>query len=225
MKRTEFIKRSFNTLGAIAMIPVLSGCKDNTTDPETTGDGTCILTDSETAGPYPTKQPASFSFEDITGDRTGTPLSVEISIQNKNNNCEPLANAIVDIWHCDALGNYSQYGSFSGASFLRGRQNTDSSGTAGFKTIYPGWYSGRAVHIHVHVFDTTGKSLLITQIAFPEAITAVILGQGAYASKGQADTSNARDNIFSNSLATEMATVTGSLSAGYKLTHAIVVNS
>ncbi len=232
MKRTEFLRRSFRTLGAITVIPVFGSCKPNEEiDSEAGSDsGACVLTESETDGPFPTKNPASLVLEDITSDRNGTSLNIRITIQNKNNNCEPLANAIVDIWHCDASGNYSQYGNtgmqrtdYTNVSFLRGRQATNGEGVAGFKSIYPGWYSGRAPHIHVHVYNSAGKSLLITQIAFPEAISAVVYAQGVYASKGQADTSIARDNVFGDGVSTEMATVTGSASQGYELTHAIVV--
>jgi protocatechuate 3,4-dioxygenase beta subunit len=224
MKRNEFLKRSFRTLGAISILPTFAGCRQNDEDVSPDGDGECVLTASETEGPYPTNKPASFEMEDITGDRDGTPLSVEIIIQNRNNDCAPLPDVSVDIWHCDSAGNYSQYGSYSGANFLRGRQTSDQDGTVRFATIYPGWYRGRAVHIHVHVFDSAGKSLLVTQIAFPEDITAVVLGQGVYASHGQPDTRNAQDNIFRDSIATEMSTVTGNVANGYKLTHAIVVN-
>ncbi len=234
MKRTEFLRRSFRTLGAITVIPVFGSCKSNEDiDPEEESEsGACVLTEPETDGPFPTKNPASLVLEDIVSDRTGTSLDIRITIQNKNNNCEPLANAIVDIWHCDASGDYSQYGNtgmqradYTNVSFLRGRQATNSEGVAGFRSIYPGWYSGRAPHIHVHVYNSAGKSLLITQIAFPEAISAVVYAQGVYASKGQADTSIARDNVFSDGVSTEMATVTGSASKGYELVHAIVVNA
>lgn len=222
-------------MGAITMIPAFGGCSRNEVEPDSeetgTGDGTCTLTASETEGPFPTNNPASLVLEDITSDRTGTPLTVRITIQNLNNSCEALTGAIVDIWHCDADGNYSQYGNtgmqrtdYRDVSFLRGRQTTNTEGIAGFKTIYPGWYSGRAPHIHVHVYNASGKSLLVTQIAFPEAISAVVYAQGVYAYKGQADTSIARDNVFGDGVSTEMSTVTGSVSAGYELTHAIVVN-
>lgn len=234
MKRTEFLRRSFRTLGAVTVIPVFGSCKSNEEiDPEDGAEsGACVLTESETDGPFPTKNPAALVLEDITSDRTGTALNIRITIQKKNDNCEPLANATVDIWHCDAGGNYSQYGNtgmqrtdYTKVSFLRGRQTTNSEGVTGFKSIYPGWYSGRAPHIHVHVYDSAGKSLLVTQIAFPEAISAVVYAQGVYASKGQPDTTIARDNVFGDGVSTEMATVTGSVSKGYELTHAIVVNA
>lgn len=250
MERKEFLKRGFSALGFAAIIPVIS-CSNDTVDPtetstETTGttsgstsgstsgttSGTCTSTASETEGPFPTKSPSSLVSNNITSDRQGTKLTVKITIQNKNNSCEGLEGALVDIWHCDAAGNYSEYGgtgmqstNYTSVHFLRGRQTTDSNGLVTFTSIYPGWYSGRAVHIHVHVYNASGKSLLVTQIAFPEDISKVVFAQGVYASHGQADTTNAKDNVFGDGVSTEMSTVTGSVSAGYELTHAIVVSA
>lgn len=246
MERKEFLKRGFSALGLAAIIPVIS-CSNDTVDPaETTTDttttsegttsgstsGSCTLTASETEGPFPTKTPASLVSNDITSDRQGTKLTVKITIQNKNNSCEGLEGALVDIWHCDAAGNYSEYGgtgmqatNYTSVHFLRGRQTTDANGLVTFTSIYPGWYSGRAPHIHVHIYNASGKSLLVTQIAFPEAISKVVYAQGVYASHGQADTTNANDNVFGDGVSTEMSTVTGSVSAGYELTHAIVVSA
>ncbi len=242
MERKEFLKRGFSALGFAAIIPVIS-CSNDTVDPvesttDTTGStsgttsGTCTLTASETEGPFPTKTPANLVSNDIRSDRQGTKLTVKITIQNKNNSCEGLAGALVDIWHCDAAGNYSEYGgtgmqstNYTSVHFLRGRQTTDANGLVTFTSIYPGWYSGRAVHIHVHVYNASGKSLLVTQIAFPDEISKVVFAQGVYASHGQADTTNARDNVFGDGVSTEMSTVTGSVSAGYELTHAIVVSA
>jgi protocatechuate 3,4-dioxygenase beta subunit len=243
MERKEFLKRGFSALGLATIVPLIS-CSNSTVDPETTDtttgttsgstsgttSGTCTSTASETAGPFPTKSPASYVLTDITSDRSGTKLTVKITIQNKSNSCEGLSAALVDIWHCDAAGSYSEYGgsgmqsiNYTNVHFLRGRQTTDSNGVVNFVSIYPGWYSGRAPHIHVHVYDASGKSLLVTQIAFPEDLSKVVYAQGVYASHGQADTTNARDNVFGDGVSTELATVTGSASAGYELTHAIVV--
>lgn len=233
MDRKDFLKKG---LGSLAIIPLFTACHETDVTPDTTGTtgtttGSCTATTSETEGPFPTKTPGSLVTNDITSDRTGTKLSVKITIQNKNNSCAVLANAIVDIWHCDAAGNYSEYGgtgmqstNYTNVHFLRGRQTTDANGQVNFTTIYPGWYSGRAVHIHVHVYNSSGKSLLVTQIAFPEDVSKVVFAQGVYATHGQADTTNARDNVFSDGTSTEMSTVTGSPSAGYLLTHTIVVN-
>jgi len=243
MERKEFLKRGFSALGFAAIVPMIS-CSSNTVDPvetitdpttgATTGNttGTCTSTLSETEGPFPTKVPASYVLNDITSDRTGNKLTVKIIIQNKNNSCAALSGALVDIWHCDAAGNYSEYGgtgmqstNYQSVHFLRGRQTTDATGLVTFTSIYPGWYSGRAPHIHVHVYNASGKSLLVTQIAFPEATSALVYAQGVYKTHGQADTKNANDNVFSDGVSTELATVTGSVSTSFELTHTIVVSA
>lgn len=242
MKREDFIKRGLGSLGLFAVIPALSACsKDEVVADTTTTDTTissdptvtpssCSVTNSETEGPFPTKSPASYATTNIVSDRQGTPLTIKVYIRNVNASCAVIKGAIVDIWHCDAAGNYSQYGgtqmqstNYTSVNFLRGRQTTDTNGMAAWTSIYPGWYSSRAPHIHVHVYNSSGTSLLVTQIAFPEDVSKVVYAQGVYASKGQADTTNARDNVFGDGVTNEMSTVTGSVSAGYVLTHTIYV--
>lgn len=254
MERKEFLKRGFSSLlGVAAIAPMIGACKDTTVEPvattsTTTAGGTttstgstngssasaCAVTNSETAGPFPTKVPANFVRKDIREDRTGIPLAIAITIKNANSNCAALAGAIVDIWHCDKDGSYSEYGgsgmqslNLTSVDFLRGRQTTDTNGIAAFTSIFPGWYSGRAPHIHVHVYNASGKSLLVTQIAFPFDIanTVYTTGQSAGYTKGAQDTKNERDNVFSDGFTNELATVSGSNTAGYTLTHTIVVSA
>lgn len=238
MERKEFLKR----LGFTALVtPTLVKCAEDDVSPSSDAgtdgdanadDGTCTVTPSETEGPFPTKNPSTLILQDITSDRTGIPLSVTITVQDYGQGCEALAGAVVDIWHCDKDGYYSEYGgtgmqsaNFTTYHFLRGRQTSDSNGQVGFSTIFPGWYSGRAPHIHVHIYDASGKSLLVTQIAFPTTICDTVYTTATqYYTKGKQDTSNANDNIFSDSLDREMATVTGSVAEGYALAHRIVVN-
>jgi len=170
---------------------------------------------------------------DVTSDRTGIELVIKIAVQNKSKDCAPLEGALVDIWHCDKDGFYSEYGGtglqpedLTGVHFLRGRQVTDSDGLAIFSSIFPGWYPGRAPHIHVHIYDSSGKSLLITQIAFPTDIcNSVYTTATQFYTKGTQDTSNAGDNVFADSLANEISLITGNTSDGYVLTHTIVVSA
>ncbi len=241
MKREDFLKGGFKSLGLFAAIPLLSHCKssddtispdDSTSGSETETPSSCTVTNSETEGPFPTKSPSSLVTNNITSDRQGTKLSVNITIRNVNNSCQILSNAIVDIWHCDADGNYSEYGgtgmqatNYTSVHFLRGRQTTNASGLATWTSIYPGWYSGRATHIHVHIYNASGTSLLVTQIAFPEDVSKLVYAQGAYKNHGQADTTNARDNIFGDGVSTEMSTVSGDVTNGFTLTHTIYVKA
>jgi protocatechuate 3,4-dioxygenase beta subunit len=185
----------------------------------------CVVTNSETAGPFPTKKPTDFITQNIIADRQGTPTTLRIYVRNVNNDCAILKDAVVDIWHCDAEGEYSEYGSSASAHFLRGRQNTDANGMAAWKTIFPGWYSGRAPHIHVQIFNTAGKSLLTTQIAFPKAECDKIYSQGAYKNRGLQNTINERDGIFSDGAGTEMATISGNVTDGIEMVHTIYVKA
>ncbi|MBO0951989.1 dioxygenase family protein [Fibrella forsythiae] len=256
MERSEFLKRGFGSLlGITAILPIIDACSDSTSiDPTTTtgtttpgsstvttpsatttaASGSCTVTPSETEGPFPTKVPANFVRKDIRADRTGVPFTMNITINNASASCAALAGAIVDVWHCDKDGYYSEYGgsgmqsvNYQNVDFLRGRQTTDSNGLVSFTSIFPGWYSGRAPHIHVHIYNSAGKSLLVTQIAFPYAVSnTVYTTASAYGyTKGAQDTLNERDNVFSDGFTTELATVTGSVAAGYVLTHAITVNA
>ncbi len=225
MERKEFLKK----LGLSMMVaPMLSCSKDD--DPSTSS-GTCTATPSETEGPFPTKSPSTLVLTDIRSDRTGVPMTITINIQSKANSCAALAGAFVDIWHCDKEGAYSEYGgtgmqsvNYTSVHFLRGRQTTNANGQVGFTTIFPGWYSGRAPHIHVHIYNSSGQSLLVTQIAFPKtACDTVYTTSSLYSARGKQDTTNETDNVFSDGFTAELATVEGSVDAGYALTHTIVV--
>ena len=207
---------------------------ETTTDTESSsgeGSGDCTLTPSETEGPFPTHDPASLERVDIRSDREGVVMDVNITVQDSGNGCAGLSEAIVDIWHCDAEGYYSEYGGsgmqqvdLTSAHFLRGRQATNDEGLVTFTSIFPGWYRGRAPHIHVHIYDASGQSLLVTQIAFPGEITeAVYTTATDMYPNGTQDTSNDNDNVFRDGYANELATLTGSVANGYTLTHAIVV--
>jgi protocatechuate 3,4-dioxygenase beta subunit len=110
------------------------------TSGDTTGTAGCAVAPEETAGPYPDhtgmlNNPA-FYRQDITEGRNGLPLTLILTIVNVNNSCAPLTNASVEIWQCDAAGTYSEYGTASAQTFLRGLQTTDNNGVVTFRTIY-----------------------------------------------------------------------------------------
>jgi protocatechuate 3,4-dioxygenase beta subunit len=156
----------------------------------------CTLTPEQTEGPY------YFDADAIRGDiREGKPgVALRLAIRVRDaQSCEPLRNAVVDIWHCDALGNYSAFGAEEGETYLRGAQVTDRDGIVEFTTVYPGWYMGRTVHIHakVHIDRTTA---LTTQLYFDEDITASVYERDPYASRPGRDVFNDIDGIFDESL-------------------------
>ncbi|TDQ06975.1 dioxygenase family protein [Pedobacter metabolipauper] len=190
-----------------------------------TSSATCAVAPTETEGPFPTKSPSGYVRSDITDGRTGYKLTAKLTIANSNTNCTVLSGVLVDIWHCDAEGNYSEYGgsgmqstNYQSAHFLRGRQVTDANGLVTFTSIFPGWYSGRSTHIHVHVYNAAGTSLKVTQISFPEGSGSAVNIVNGYSKGMSGYTLNANDNVFSDDKNnSEMATVTGSIAAGFNL--------
>ncbi|MFH6992896.1 intradiol ring-cleavage dioxygenase [Flavobacterium sp. FlaQc-48] len=243
MKRKEFL-RGLGLMGITSLaIPIMNSCsKDNDssdtstdTDSGSGSSGDCSVTPSETAGPFPTITPSSLVKSNIVMDRTGVGFTIKITIKNTKASCAALKGAIVDIWHCDKDGYYSEYGgtsmqsvNYTSVHFLRGRQTTDDNGLVTFTSIFPGWYSGRATHIHVHIYNASGTSLLVTQIAFPEGSNSAVALVNASTANGYTKglsgyTYNASDNVFSDSVANELASLSGSVSEGYVLTHTINV--
>ena len=181
-----------------------------------TTSGACAVINSETEGPYPDRtgmiSNQAFYRQDITEGKPGTPLTLALTVVSVANGCAAVANATVEAWQCDAAGAYSEY--TTPGTFLRGLQRTGANGKATFNTVYPGWYAGRATHIHLEVF-VNGASVKTTQMAFPEDVSAAVYAQGVYASRGQNPTRNSTDNVFSDGTTNELATLTGSPSAGY----------
>jgi protocatechuate 3,4-dioxygenase beta subunit len=174
--------------------------------------GQCATTPGETAGPFPSV--VSIVRSDIRENRQGVPLNLAIKVVNVNNGCTSVSGANVEIWHCDVSGNYSEYGSQTAQTYLRGIQTTDASGQVNFTTVYPGWYQGRATHIHIEV-KVNSRSVKVTQIAFPESINNTVYASSVYASRGANPTANLADDIFRDSLASELVTPVGDPASGY----------
>lgn len=154
---------------------------------------------------------STYYRQDITEGKAGTPLALALTVVSVANGCAPVANATVEVWQCDAAGAYSEYTAVG--TFLRGLQRTDAGGKATFNTIYPGWYAGRATHIHLEVF-VNGSLVKTTQMAFPEDVSAQVYAQGVYASRGQNTTRNSTDGVFSDGTANEMAAMSGTVASG-----------
>ena len=210
------------TLGCSSESPTSPTSTTTTTTTTTGTSGTmgaaCAVTPTETIGPYPSL--IDLFRSDIRESKSGTRLDLTITVVNTANSCAALAGVNVEIWQCDATGNYSQYGSQQGQTYLRGIQTTDANGQVKFTTVYPGWYQGRATHIHVEVTRGT-SSLKVTQIAFPESVNNEVYGTGVYASRGSNPTTNTRDNIFADSIDSELATVSGNPASGYTATFTV----
>jgi protocatechuate 3,4-dioxygenase beta subunit len=162
----------------------------------------CVVRPEVTEGPYYVEE--NLVRSDIREDRAGALLQLTFNVsQVGSGGCTPLQGATVDIWHCDAAGQYSDVSdpgfNTKGQTWLRGSQVTDANGQATFMTIYPGWYSSRAVHIHfkIHPNDT---QVFTSQLFFDDSLSDQVFSQAPYASKGQRDTLNSNDNIYQDTL-------------------------
>lgn len=167
---------------------------------------TCVLTPEVTEGPYWIDE--TLSRRDVREGKPGLPLVLELTIVNART-CKPIRGADVEIWHCDALGNYSGFDSGSGGRgpgggsgpetstrYLRGHQRSDAAGKASFLTVFPGWYPGRTPHIHLKVHVGNDRVVHTGQVFFNEAITAAVYRQAPYSRHGRPDTPHARDDIY-----------------------------
>jgi protocatechuate 3,4-dioxygenase beta subunit len=154
--------------------------------------GTCALSPATTAGPF--YFDADRIRSDIREDRQGVRLRVAIKVQDSET-CEPLPDAVVEIWHCDAAGSYSGTGSQDDERYLRGAQVTNADGIVEFTTIWPGWYQGRTIHIHAMVHFTDSR-VLTTQVMFDEALNTEVLAQAPYTARPGRDTRNDDDGIY-----------------------------
>lgn len=239
MERKNFLK-TFALMAAAGPM-IIDGCKKDaaakstTTTSTSTTSGSCIVTASETEGPYPYVGGEStnpLNRSDVTAGQTGVPLTLSFVVVDANNSCNVVTGARVDIWHCNKDGYYSGYAnqnsglgakSYVGETWLRGYQLTDSTGIAKFSTIYPGWYSGRATHIHIEVF-VNGVMKKTTQICFSESINNVVYASSLYSSHGVNPLTNEADGILGNSLtdlANETVSLTGSVAEGYSGSYTI----
>ena len=225
-------RQAIEVLGAAGVVSLL-GCGGGTAGSATTGSGSgsgsssasCILTPDLTVGPYFVDEKLNRS--DLTTNTTdtnvlnGTPLSLALTIEQYSSGaCSPLQGAQVDIWHADAAGLYSDESSegTSGQTFLRGYQITNSSGVVSFKTIFPGWYTGRTIHIHVMIRTFTSSGAVAfeftTQLFFDQAlINAITTTVSPYSSRGMPDTTNAQDTIYNSE--TQLTLATAASGGGY----------
>ncbi len=209
--------------GSSSTSPTATAATTTTTTTPGTVNASCAVSPTETRGPYPDTtgmiNNSAFFRRDITEGKPGIPLALTLTVVNVNSACAAVSGLQVEIWQCDATGNYSEYSqpgfNGTGQTFLRGLQTTDANGQVTFNTIYPGWYAGRATHIHVDVYRG-GAIVKSTQIAFPETVSSAVYASGIYAAHGQnTQTTNANDNVFSDGVTNELATVSGSPSSGY----------
>lgn len=190
----------------------------------------CVVTPAQTEGPFFFDERLNRS--DIRTDpadgalRPGVPLVLSLRVfAVTNSGCAALAGAMVDVWHCDAAGVYSGTSEADlrgrDSKFLRGYQLTGRDGSARFTTIYPGWYPGRAVHIHfkVRTLASGGRGTEFTsQLYFDEAVTDKVMAMPPYAGRGQRRVRNESDGIYRRGGGNALMAVLSGRSSGYAAT-------
>ena len=243
-------RRRFLKMGATTLALILTGCtvgSESESASETTGsaaNGEVCVEDTpvETAGPYPADG-SQASNQDLnalalagivrsdirtslgTGNTAeGIPCTVELTLVDTTNGCAPLANHALYLWHCDRDGAYSMYSDgVVDEDYLRGVQESDSSGKLAFTTIFPACYTGRWPHIHFEVYPSLAEAtdasnvVLTSQLAFPEDIcnTAYAVNGYEQSVRNLSEISLETDNVFSDGVDLQMAAVTGDVTNGY----------
>jgi len=159
------------------------------------GTVSCVLTPEQTEGPYYIA--GEKLRRNITEGRPGAPLLLRAFVVDAST-CKAIKNATVDIWHADAGGVYSGFGQGAASrTFMRGIQKTNAKGLALFRTVYPGWYQGRTVHIHVKV-HLGGNVVHTGQLYFPDTLTDAVYRKAPYSSRPSRETRNANDSVYRN---------------------------
>jgi protocatechuate 3,4-dioxygenase beta subunit len=212
----------------------------------TTTSGSCTVVPEETAGPYPgdgsntangsvanalalsgiVRSDIRTSVGSASGTAAGVPLTLTITLTNTNNSCASLDGYAIYLWHCTRDGKYSMYSSgVTDENYLRGVQETDSSGQATFATIFPGCYSGRMPHIHFEVYrdantaTSFSNKLKTSQLAFPTATCQTVYNNASGYSasvSNLASISFASDGIFSDGVDLQMVSISGNVTDGYE---------
>lgn len=175
--------------------PAASTSTVDTSGTAVTCEGYVSASPAVTEGPY--YKAGDFVRSDITQGQAGLPMTLTLTVVDTN--CQPVPNARVDIWHANAQGQYSGVtdpkegcADCGDKTFLRGTQTTNDQGQVTFQTIFPGWYPGRTVHIHVKIWDK-GSEVLTTQLFVTKADADTAFATAGY--KGEQNTTNEQDRI------------------------------
>ena len=260
MDRTLERRQALKLLAGGGAVAFLAACASNSKDaadttlantspdtaPDTTGTAECTTeVPSETGGPFPgdgsngpdaladpavVRSDITGSFGDFTGTAEGVPMTINLTVLDSANGCQPLAGGAVYLWHADKDGAYSMY-TAPDANYLRGVGEADANGTVTFQSIWPGCYDGRWPHIHFEVYPSVDDALAATnliktsQIAMPEAEC-----QSVYAASGYENSvgnltrvSLATDMVFSDGWDQELGTAIGSNDSGWTVALTITV--
>jgi protocatechuate 3,4-dioxygenase beta subunit len=165
----------------------------------------CVVRPEQTEGPFFVDERLRRS--DLRSDphdgtlRPGKRLDLGFHVSRVGKACSPVEGLLVDVWHCDHEGRYSDVEGQAGHPFLRGFQPTDEYGLARFTTIYPGWYPGRTVHIHFKIRTPPTRRAskeFVSQLYFDDHLTDAVYREPPYLGRGERTVRNAQDRIFQN---------------------------
>ena len=217
MDKREFLK-SAGLAGIASLLPSVNAIGSDTKSAAKAA--ACTLIPSETAGPFPLDITANTNFfrRDVRENKTGVQLNLKMKIVGVDN-CFPMQNVRVNIWHCDKDGAYSGYSVPSnpgqaGTTYLRGYQMTDANGEVEFITIFPGWYPGRVCHIHFQVYVSTNYAA-ISQLTFdPNPKQALYSANSGVYTKGPDPMTIASDGVFADGYAYQVASLMPNTATG-----------
>lgn len=226
MKRRDVLK-GLGLLGVTSLLPGINSIKESSAKDVSSlpklykNSPVCWLTPQKTEGPYYFNP--NLIRQDISEGKPGVPFRMTINVINMD--CVPIPNVMVDIWCADKDGNYSGYNAFVGQTFQRGIQITNGSGSVIFDSIYPGWYPGRATHIHFKV-RMNSTTFVTSQFCFPDNMNNEVYATPLYSGRGPNPTTNAMDGVFQNSNPQYLLMdVTANGNGGYNGTYTIGINS
>jgi protocatechuate 3,4-dioxygenase beta subunit len=166
----------------------------------------CVATGALTEGPC--YDSASEVIQDISYGQNGLPMRMVFQVLDAS--CNPIAGAVVDVWHVAPTGKYSgddtahenvafctgNDAEYVSHLYFRGKQTTDANGVVYFDSCFPGWYAGRTIHVHFSI--TSGSKSFTSQYVFDDTLDDEIVGtQPIYSARGKRDTTNATDNVVS----------------------------
>lgn len=215
MDESKIAATRLSRRGALGLLGALGATLAGTPTAAAPAPG-CVLSPAIEEGPFFVDERLNRS--DLTSGATdpgvtgGVPLRLALTVYAvRGGACTPLPRAQVDLWHASASGLYSDESMLhtSGQRYLRGYQVTDASGTVRFATVFPGWYPERTPHVHVKI-RTFSAARAVTyaftsQLYFDDALTNAVLARTAYSTRGARDTTNARDQLFTNSMVVPLA--------------------
>ncbi len=247
-------RRLMGLFAGASLLPLINCAGDtspeqntSTADASSNSTAGCSIIPEETAGPYPgdgsngpnaltldaiVRSDIRSSIGTLSGMALGVPLTVRIQLLSAKQSCSPLAGKAIYLWHCDRDGKYSMY-NLTDQNYLRGVQATDSEGFLSFVTIFPGCYLGRMPHMHFEVYPSlseasrSSQKIKTSQIAFPDEVSREVYATSGYTTSASnfKKISFSKDNVFSDGVTLQMATITGSVADGLVATLIVAINS